>query len=65
MLLIFVLAIYVGCFKDDTDRMYDFPIEKKKEGWIDGSMTINKCTEYCKFHKYIYSGLQVWYKLID
>lgn len=48
---------YVGCFKDDSSRLYDFP--SRDHGWDPSDQTITKCTNYCKSHHYIYSGIEV------
>ena len=44
------LASYLGCFKDDKDRMFDY---------YGGSMTVDMCISYCGNNHHVYSGLQV------
>lgn len=51
------MAEYVGCFTDDSSRLYDFP--SREHGWDPSDQTIAKCTSYCKSNKYIYSGIEV------
>ena len=47
------LASYIGCFKDDEDRMFD---DLRLDS---SSMTIDMCISYCSNHHHAYSGVQV------
>ena len=51
------LASYLGCFKDDEDRMFDDP--RVDGGYQSDSMTVDMCTSYCGNRHHVYSGLQV------
>ncbi|CAC5398106.1 unnamed protein product [Mytilus coruscus] len=47
-------TVHVGCFIDNSNRLYDFP----NPPWDIKQQTVSKCAGYCNRRNFIYSGLE-------